>query len=45
AGRNKNVTIDARPWLDPSVEKEQKEIIDDIGKEVFEIIKNAVKVK
>ena len=35
--------MDARPWLNPAVEKHHKEIIDDVGENVFELIKKPFK--
>ena len=37
--------MEARPWLSPAVEKHHKEIIDDIGESVFELIKKPFKGK
>ena len=37
--------MDARPWLEPAVEKHQQEIVDDIGENVFELIKKPFKGK
>ncbi len=30
--------MEARPWLEPAVEKHEKEIINDVGQNVFELI-------
>ena len=37
--------IEPRPFLNPAVEKHHKEIIDDIGENVFELIKRPLERK